>query len=114
MTVWLAAPRSDQEAKEKALPLRVWELGAITTFWDPWITVQTQGAVAVFELTPSCRPAGTEVTVRSTVLGFTITDSTSVSPPESVTVSLNSRFEGYSWSGAMSDPLGPMKSCTKC
>ena len=43
-------------------------------------------------------------TVRSTVLGYTITDSTSVRPPESVTVSLSSRFEGYSviWGNQMS------------
>ena len=38
-----------------------------------------------------------------------------VSPPESVAVSLSSRYDGYSWSGAVNEPdATPAKVCTGC
>ena len=40
-----------------------------------------------------------------TVFGSSRSDSVSLSPPESVAVSRSSRWEGYSWSGAVKEPL---------
>ena len=53
------------------------------------------------------------VKVRLTVWGCSVTLAVLVRPPESVTVSTSSRWEGYSWSGAVNEPLAtPTKSCS--
>ena len=50
-----------------------------------------------------------------TVFGSRRRTLVSVSPPESVAVSFSSRYDGYSWSGAVKDPLDtPAKFCTGC
>ncbi len=63
---------------------------------EPWITALVQGAVAAPVFRPTWSPVGTELSVRSTVFGLIVTALVSVSPPESVTISLSSSDDGYS------------------
>src|SRR6188508_2262917 len=79
------------------------------------MTVRVNGAVAVSELSDSCRPGGDEARVTDTVRGCSSTLVVPVAPPESVAVSFSSRWDGYSWSGAGNDPLEtPSNVWTRC
>ena len=64
---------------------------ADTVFVDPTMTVLVKVAVPAVPFTVRRRPPGMELKVRVTVLGSSRTVLVSVSPPESVAVSLSSR-----------------------
>ncbi len=49
-------------------------------------------------------PGGLEANVSTTVCGSSLRISVSVRPPASVAVRRSSRYEGYSWSGAVNEP----------
>jgi hypothetical protein len=81
--------------------------------WEPTITVRVNGVVEALLPTVSCSPVGLVPKVRSTVWGSRRTLAVSVSPPLSVAVSCSSIQAGYSWSGAVNEPLAtPLKSWT--
>src|SRR5918994_1216948 len=70
------------------------------------MTVREKGVVDSAPFTTSFSPAaGSDRKLSSTVWGSRRTLLVSVKPPESVAVSLSSRYEGYSWSGAVNVPL---------
>src|SRR5258706_12979085 len=97
------------------MPLTFCGVGALTVLVEPWMTVRVNGAVPLVAPTVSCRPTGLDANVRSTVLGCTLTEVVLVRPPESVAVRRNSRYDGYSWSGAISVPLAmPLSVCIGC
>ena len=53
--------------------------------------------------------------VSTTVRGSSRRVLVAVRPPESVAVSRSSRYDGYSWSGAVNEPLAtPVKLCIGC
>ncbi len=68
------------------------------------MTVRMKGVVDDAPLTASCKPAGVDEKVSPTVMGSSRTVFVAVRPPASVAVSVSSRCEGYSWSGALNDP----------
>ena len=71
---------------------------------DPTITVRVNGAAWLLAPTVSCSPAGLVWKVKSTVWGSRRMVSVSLRPPESVAVSVSSRYDGYSWSGPLNEP----------
>ena len=77
---------------------------ALTVLLEPTITVRVKVALAVAPPTASWRPPGVVWKVSCTVLGSSRSVLVVLSPPESVAVSLESRYDGYSWSGAVNDP----------
>src|SRR4029453_3434388 len=82
---------------------------------EPTITVWLNVAVPWVPLTVSFRPPGVVWKVSATVRGSSRTDLVSVRPPESRTVSWSSRYDGYSWSGAVKLPdLTPWKLWSWC
>ena len=88
--------------------------GALTEFAEPATTVRENGVVlgaSSFTARPvRTRPPGLVLNVSTTVLGSSRTLAVEVSPPESVAVSCSSSQHGYSWSGAVTDPLAvPVK-----
>jgi hypothetical protein len=79
---------------------------------EPTITVRVNADFDVVLPTVSDNPPGVLWKVRTTVLGSSLSTLVSVRPPESVAVSLSSRYAGYSWSGAVKLPLAtPAKLC---
>src|SRR5262245_31425174 len=79
------------------------------------IRVRLKGAVELVLPTVSCSPDGTDWKLSETVCGSSWRLLTSCAPPESVAVSWISRYEGYSWSGALNEPLAtPVNVCTIC
>ena len=76
---------------------------------DPMITVRVKVAVAWDPFTASLRPPGVLWKVSTTVRGSSRRVRVPVSPPESVAVRVSSRYDGYSWSGAVNEPLVPVK-----
>ncbi len=90
-TSWLAAPPSDQAPKSYEVPARTCP-GAETNCLEPWITRTENGEALVSSPTEIRKPSSGSVWIeRETVFGSTLTDSVSVSPPASVTLSRNSR-----------------------
>src|SRR4051812_45430857 len=79
------------------------------------MTVLVKGVVAVREPKVSCIPGGSDVTVTGTVRGSSRRVTVVVRPLESRAVSRSSRYEGYSWSGAvMVPPDTPVQVCREC
>ena len=74
-------------------------------FFEPTITVRVNAALEAVEPTTSDSPPGLVWKLNCTVFGSRRSVLVLVRPPESVTVSLSSRYDGYSWSGAMKLPL---------
>src|SRR5256885_3815279 len=84
-------------------------------FFEPTITVRSNGAVAWASLKTSCNPVGDECRDRVTVCGSSSTDVDALIPPLSVAVKVSTRCDGYSWSGAANDPLAiPGQVWTSC
>src|SRR5215470_13183074 len=84
------------------------DLGALTEFAEPTTAVTENGVVRGASFTTrSLRtsPPGLVLNVRTTVLGSSRTLVVEVSPPESVAINCSSSQHGYSWSGAVNDPL---------
>ena len=71
---------------------------------EPWITVSVNGAGPAALSIVSSSPRHVRLKRESTVWG-TGRPLRCVSPPESVAVSVSSRYDGYSWSGATKEPL---------
>ncbi len=69
------------------------------------MTVRVNGAVDVTPFTESCRPVGVVAKLSVTVCGSRRTDVVPLTPPPSVAVSWSSRYDGYSWSGAVNEPF---------
>jgi hypothetical protein len=65
------------------------------------MTMRLNVAVVVELPTVSRRPPGVVWNVRTTTCGSSPTLTLSVKPPESVAVRVSSRYDGYSWSGAV-------------
>src|SRR5438045_361033 len=78
---------------------------ALSEFEEPMITVFVNGAVWAAVFSPSCRPDGLVANVRFTVSGFRSTELDDDTPAPSVTVRVRWMCEGYSWSGAVNEPL---------
>ncbi len=74
-------------------------------FFEPTITVRVNEAAFVLPLTVNWRPPGLVWNVSATVCGSSRTLLVSLRPPESVAVSFSSRWDGYSWSGVLNEPL---------
>src|SRR5215210_5509 len=84
-------------------------------FLEPMITVRVNVALVVALPTVSESPLGVVWKVSSTVFGSRRSVFVLVSPPESVAVNFSSRYDGYSWSGAVKELLAtPWKVCTGC
>ena len=95
--------------------MRVWGEGALTELLDPMITVRVNGVAWLVEPTASCSPGGLVWKVRLTVCGSSRTVSVSTRPPGSVAVRVSSRYDGYSWSGAVKLPEAvPVQLCSGC
>ena len=71
---------------------------------EPSITVAVTGAAPLSEPSDTVIPGGSLVAVTSTVRGSSWRDTVAVLSFESVAVSLSSRWDGYSWSGATNVP----------
>src|SRR4051794_4170111 len=113
--LWVARPPSDHDLKSYDVPPRVCGVGAVIELADPWITVRLNGVVLARLFTVSDRPDGTEARLSVVVRGSRRTLAVLVRPPASVAVSGSSREDGYSWSGALNEPLAtPAKLCTVC
>jgi hypothetical protein len=80
----------------------------------PMISVFTYGVASLTLLALSVSPGGSLASVRSAVSGYKSTLAVSVRPPASVAVRRSSRWVGYSWPGAVNEPLLPGKVCTVC
>ena len=78
---------------------------ALTVFAEPTMTVRVNGATADVPFTAISSPDGFERNERSTVCGLRRTLVVADAPSESVAVSRSSRCDGYSWSGAVNEPL---------
>src|SRR3954453_5173635 len=106
--VWLCGPRSDHETKLYVDLLNCCGEGALTEFAEPTTAVTENGVVRGASLTtrsPRTSPPGLVLKVSTTVFGSSRTLVVEVRPPESVAVSWSSSQHGYSWSGAVTDPL---------
>ena len=106
--VWLCGPPSDHEVKLYVDLLNCCGDGALTEFAEPTTTVTENGVVRGASFTTrSLRtsPPGLVLNVSTTVFGSSLTLVVEVSPPESVATSCTSNQQGYSWSGAVNDPL---------
>src|SRR5213083_2887347 len=114
MMSWPWRPPSDQELKFQTLPLIRCPSGALMLLRDPMITVLVNVVVPLVPLNVSCALLGSEVKVRTTVLGSRRSVVEPVSPPESVAVKVSSMYDGYSWSGAKNEsPAVPVQLCRK-
>ena len=92
------------------LASRLWAIGALMELLELTITVREKDDVALPPFTTSWSPAGVVLKVSATVRGSRRRISVSVKPSLSAAVSCNSRYEGYSWSGAANEPLAtPLK-----
>src|SRR5262245_33607748 len=79
------------------------------------MTVRVNGAGALVALTPSGSPVGLEANVSTTVFGCSRTLFVFVRPPASLAVRRSSRWLGYSWSGAVNEPVAtPVKVWMTC
>ena len=107
-------PSSDQDAKLYVLLFLFCGDGALMVWVEPTITVRVNVAVEPLPSTVSDSPPGLVWKVSATVFGSRRRTFVSVRPPESVAVSFSSRYDGYSWSGAVKDPLAPTKLCSVC
>src|SRR5512133_110229 len=106
--VWLWGPPSDHDVKLYVDVLNCCGEGALTEFAEPTTTVTENGVVRGASFTTRSlrtRPPGLVLNVSTTVFGSSRTLAVEVSPPESVAVSCTSSQHGYSWSGAVNDPL---------
>ena len=93
----------------------VWGDGALTELLEPTITVRVNGVAPESLPTARLRPGGVDSKRSSTVRGSSRTDSVSVRPLASVAVSLSTRWDGNSWSGAANEPEAtPAKSWIWC
>src|SRR5678816_2152744 len=80
---------------------------------DPTITVRENGVLDWVGPTAMPSPLGTELNVSTTVLGSSRTEVVACAPCESVAINRSSRYDGYSWSGAVKLPLlTPLKVCS--
>ena len=82
-----------------------WVSGVAIVFDDPTITWVEIGAAPPAEPFDTLIPGGSVATVSIVVSGSSWRDVVTALPSESVAVNLSSRWEGYSWSGAVKDPL---------
>jgi hypothetical protein len=115
VTVWLAAPPSDQELKTYVPDPIVCGESALSETLELTTTVFVNGAGPLVVPAVSWAPAGDEASVRSTVCGSSRTLVVALNPFESVAVSWSSSQHGYSWSGALKVPLEtPANVCTLC
>src|SRR5262245_59370643 len=106
--VWLCGPPSDHDTKLYVNLLNCCGDGALTEFAEPTTTVTEIGVVRGASFTARSlrtRPPGLVLNVSTTVFGSSRVLVVNVSPPESVAVSRTSSQHGYSWSGAVNDPL---------
>src|SRR5262245_33037543 len=94
VTLWVAAPPSDQEAKSNVFAPDACGEAALTELLDPRITVCVNGVVSLAPSTATERPAGTDAKVRSTVWGNRLMLVEACWPPGWVTVSRSSRYDG--------------------
>src|SRR6185503_7984788 len=69
------------------------------------ITVRVNGAVDVAAFTASDSPLGIVWKLSTTVWGSSRRVTEDCVPKLSVAVSVSSRYDGYSWSGALNEPL---------
>jgi hypothetical protein len=91
VTVWVAAPPSDQLWKAYEVPDRVCGLGADTETAESSTAVFVNGVVPGVPFTVMVSPAGTASNVSVTVRGSSRRMIVVASPPESVAVSFSSR-----------------------
>ena len=75
-------------------------------FVEPVMTVRVNGAAACRRPEDELKPGGARCEGQPTVCGWSLSVSVSVRPPASVAVRRSSRYDGYSWSGAVNEPLG--------
>src|SRR5262245_15632291 len=80
---------------------------------DPTMTVRVNVAVELAPLNVSWSAHGAVWNVKTTVFGSSRSALVFVRPPESVAVRLSSRYDGYSWSGAVNDPLLTPGNCCR-
>ena len=84
-------------------------------FVEPLMTVRVNVLTWLVPLTTSCKPVGLVWNVNVTVSGERRTLAAPCRPRESAAVSLSSRCAGYSWSGAVKEPLAtPVKVWSAC
>src|SRR3954463_9162981 len=100
----VCAPLSDQDPNEYVVPATVCGDVAVMEFCEPMMTVRWNVVVDAVALTARDRPLGTDWNVRTTVCGSSRRVTDAVVPKLSVAVSVSSRYDGYSWSGALNDP----------
>ena len=72
---------------------------------EPSTSVAVNGVAAVVLLTTRSSPEGTVARLAETVRGWRSIVSVSLIPELSVAVNASRRNEGYSWSGALNEPL---------
>ena len=117
LTVCVSAPPSDHELN----PYIVSPIAAVDCAWTlaAWPTSIGCGPTEPVPDTPSSvtgRPAGLDLTVIVVDFGYSSIVFESVSPPESVTVTVIRRNEPASWSGATNvvvlTPVGSSRSCS--
>ena len=102
---WVCAPPSDHDLKLHGFLALVCGEGAEIVFAEPWMTVLVNGSgrlCAVERQIESAR-AGVQ-RHRRRFAGRAAATRCRVRPPESVAVSRSSRYDGYSWSGAVKMP----------
>jgi hypothetical protein len=91
VTLWVAAPPSDQEAKVYVVPPDVCVAGALIECTEPMIAVTVYGVAWVVPSKTTCNPDGTELRERVTVRGWRATLVVELRPFESVAISWSSR-----------------------
>src|SRR5437764_957332 len=98
-------PPSDHDEKTYVEPPIVCGDGALIEFVEPITACFVSGAAPAISSMPTFAPVGFEATVRFMICGSTRTLVVAVAPVESVAVSWTSSQHGYSWSGALNEPL---------
>src|SRR3954467_2971478 len=88
--------------------------GAVSEIAERASTVRVKGAASDSLPNASSRPGGQLASVTSVVRGSRRRLCVERSPSGSVAVADNSRWEGYSWSGAVKAPDGPLKVSSPC
>src|SRR5215210_1630041 len=112
---WLCVPPSDQEANSYVVPPSVCGVVALMELLEPTTTVRLKGAVELLSPTTRSSPAGSDWKFSTTGFGSSRTLLVSCKPSKSVAVRRSSRYEGYSWSGAVNVPLATLgKSSQGC
>ncbi len=104
--LWVCAPRPTRRRRHSWFRPGLCGVVALSEFVEPTMTVRVKGVVEEMVLTASCKPGGRggeaeDDRLRIEAQGGRRADA----PPASVAVSLSSRYEGYSWSGALKEPL---------